>query len=122
MPRGCRAAQPAQKKKRAASEHAKLLKQFGCKLCAKVVSQPLSTPCGHTFCKSCLTGVFNGVSDTRERAATSGRTMREQKTNKPCPTCKARAGQRCAPGRRPLLGRCREPGALLPRRWTSATF
>jgi hypothetical protein len=29
-----------------------------------------------------------GVADTRERAATSGRTMREAKVVKPCPTCK----------------------------------
>ena len=34
------------------SEQQRLLKDFGCKLCSKVLSAPLSTPCGHTFCKA----------------------------------------------------------------------
>ena len=70
------------------TEQQRLLKEFGCKLCAKVLSSPLSTPCGHTFCKGCLESKFVGVADTRERAAPSGRAMREAKIQKPCPTCK----------------------------------
>ena len=42
-------AQP--KKKKLITEQQRLLKEFGCKLCGKVLSAPLSTPCGHTFCK-----------------------------------------------------------------------
>lgn len=38
--------------------------------------------------QKCLDNKFEGVSDTRERAATSGRTMRVAKILKPCPTCK----------------------------------
>jgi hypothetical protein len=44
-----RIAQP--KKKRLISEQHRMLKEFGCKLCGNVLSAPLSTPCGHTFCK-----------------------------------------------------------------------
>ncbi len=43
-------AQP--KKKRLISEQHRMLKEFGCKLCGNVLSAPLSTPCGHTFCKA----------------------------------------------------------------------
>eukprot|EP00271_Cylindrocystis_brebissonii_P004415 TRINITY_DN16066_c0_g2_i1.p1 TRINITY_DN16066_c0_g2~~TRINITY_DN16066_c0_g2_i1.p1 ORF type:complete len:578 (+),score=66.66 TRINITY_DN16066_c0_g2_i1:38-1771(+) len=32
----------------------RLLKEFGCTLCRKILCQPVSTPCGHTFCKPCL--------------------------------------------------------------------
>ena len=79
-------AQP--KKKRVITEQQRLLKEFGCKLCAAVLSAPLSTPCGHTFCKACLEAKFVGVADARERAAPTGRAMREVKVAKPCPTCK----------------------------------
>ena len=95
------------KKKKLITEQQRLLKEFGCKLCGKVLSAPLSTPCGHTFCKvrarflsdattaahaparqACLEAKFVGIADTRERAGPSGRTMREAKIVKPCPQCK----------------------------------
>lgn len=44
---------PQPKKKKLMTEQQRLLKEFGCKLCGKVLSAPLSTPCGHTFCKVC---------------------------------------------------------------------
>ena len=76
-----------------------------------MLTAPLSTPCGHTFCKArvitgcarsqdcalmcfatrpqaCLEAKFAGVADTRDRAAASGRAMREAKIVKPCPACK----------------------------------
>ena len=40
------------------SEHEKALKEFQCKLCSGVLKQPLSTPCGHHFCKPCVERVF----------------------------------------------------------------
>ena len=95
------------KKKKLITEQQRLLKEFGCKLCGKVLNAPLSTPCGHTFCKvrarffsaattaahapafqACLETKFVGIADTRERAGPSGRTMREAKIVKPCPQCK----------------------------------
>ena len=45
----CCSLQP--KKKKLITEQQRLLKEFGCKLCGKVLNAPLSTPCGHTFCK-----------------------------------------------------------------------
>lgn len=38
--------------------------------------------------QACLESKFVGVADTRERAAASGRAMREAKIVKPCPQCK----------------------------------
>ncbi|XP_041845157.1 E3 ubiquitin/ISG15 ligase TRIM25-like [Melanotaenia boesemani] len=29
--------------------------QFQCSICLEVLSEPVSTPCGHNFCKACLT-------------------------------------------------------------------
>ena len=38
--------------------------------------------------QACLETKFVGIADTRERAAASGRAMREAKIVKPCPQCK----------------------------------
>ena len=38
--------------------------------------------------QACIEAKFAGVADTRERAAASGRAMREAKVVKPCPLCK----------------------------------
>ena len=37
-----------------ASEHVRALREFTCTLCKGVLVEPLSTPCGHHFCKPCL--------------------------------------------------------------------
>lgn len=79
------ASPPLQRKKRVEDLQKKLIKEFGCRLCKAVLTQPLTMPCGHTFCKACLDGKFGATADTRERAASSGRTMRVQKVVKPCP-------------------------------------
>ncbi|KAH7444630.1 hypothetical protein KP509_02G085800 [Ceratopteris richardii] len=65
----------------------RLLKEFGCGLCKKVLSLPLSTPCGHNFCKPCLESTFSGQKDIRERVGVGGRSLRTQKVVKRCPTC-----------------------------------
>ncbi|KAK7371808.1 hypothetical protein VNO80_05173 [Phaseolus coccineus] len=64
----------------------KLLKDFGCLICHKVLDFPLTTPCAHNFCKACLEGVFSGQSLIRERSR-GGRTLRAQKTVMKCPAC-----------------------------------
>lgn len=79
--------------RRKASEHEKALKEFKCKLCHEVLSQPLSTPCGHNFCKPCLEKVFEGIGDIENRTQSAGRPLRERKTVKPCPSCKADIAQ-----------------------------
>jgi len=43
---------------------------LGCVLCHDILCEPLSLPCGHTFCRLCIT-------------------MTVQRTSKKCPTCRA---------------------------------
>ena len=59
--------------------------EFGCSICRKVIQEPLTTPCGHNFCKTCLLGAFDSQS-IRERSR-GGRTLRAQKIVKKCPSC-----------------------------------
>ncbi|KMS95667.1 hypothetical protein BVRB_006020 [Beta vulgaris subsp. vulgaris] len=65
---------------------AKILKEFSCQICHKVLNLPITTPCAHNFCKSCLDGAFDGQKFVRERN-TGGRSMRTQKTVMKCPSC-----------------------------------
>ncbi|KAH9705677.1 E3 ubiquitin-protein ligase ORTHRUS 2 [Citrus sinensis] len=64
----------------------KLLKEFSCFLCKQVMAQPVTTPCAHNFCKSCLEEAFSGKSFVRERSR-GGRALRSQKTIMKCPSC-----------------------------------
>ncbi|XVE63777.1 hypothetical protein DITRI_Ditri07aG0047100 [Diplodiscus trichospermus] len=66
----------------------RLQKQFGCLICQKVLNMPVTTPCGHNFCKACLVGAFAGQSVFKERNA-GGRILRSQRIVKPCPACPA---------------------------------
>ncbi|KNA21574.1 hypothetical protein SOVF_041990 [Spinacia oleracea] len=68
------------------SSQAKILKEFSCLLCRKVLTLPITTPCAHNFCKSCLDGAFEGQKFLRERKA-GGRSLRTQKTVMQCPSC-----------------------------------
>ncbi|TVU18446.1 hypothetical protein EJB05_34547 [Eragrostis curvula] len=64
----------------------RLLKEFGCSICRKVINEPLTTPCAHNFCKSCLLVAYESQSSMRERSR-GGRTLRAQKIVKKCPSC-----------------------------------
>ncbi|TVU18687.1 hypothetical protein EJB05_34798, partial [Eragrostis curvula] len=64
----------------------RLLEDFGCSICRKVITEPLTTPCAHNFCKTCLLGAYCSQSSTRERSR-NGRTLRAQKIVKKCPSC-----------------------------------
>ncbi|KAK2385395.1 Zinc finger (C3HC4-type RING finger) family protein [Trifolium repens] len=65
----------------------RLLKEFGCNICRKVLASPLTTPCAHNFCKACLEGAFSGQSYIRNRATQSGCSLRTRKNIMKCPTC-----------------------------------
>ncbi|KAG0631582.1 hypothetical protein M758_1G264000 [Ceratodon purpureus] len=76
----------ATQKRKQLSTNQRLLKEFGCNVCRKVLNQPLSMPCGHNFCKGCLESRFAGQDSSRERKGVSGRSLRTQKIVKLCPT------------------------------------
>ncbi|KAK1566547.1 hypothetical protein Q3G72_001264 [Acer saccharum] len=64
----------------------KLLKEFSCLICKQVMTNPVTTPCAHNFCKSCLEEAFSGKSFVRERGG-GGRRLRSQKNIMKCPYC-----------------------------------
>lgn len=65
----------------------RLLKEFGCSICRKVMSQPLTTPCAHNFCKPCLENSFAGQTFIKQRTCEGRRTLRTQKNIMKCPSC-----------------------------------
>ncbi|MCL7030127.1 hypothetical protein MKW94_010345 [Papaver nudicaule] len=65
----------------------KLLKEFSCLICRKVMTLPLTTPCAHNFCKPCLVGAFSGQGFVKQRTCEGRRTLRAQKTVMKCPSC-----------------------------------
>ncbi|KAJ7962104.1 E3 ubiquitin-protein ligase ORTHRUS 2-like [Quillaja saponaria] len=64
----------------------KLLKEFSCLTCRKVMVQPVTTPCAHNFCKLCLEGAYAGQTFVRDRSR-GGRSLRSQKNVMKCPSC-----------------------------------
>ncbi|PSS13725.1 E3 ubiquitin-protein like [Actinidia chinensis var. chinensis] len=73
--------------KPALSIQEKLLKEFSCVICRKVMSLPLTTPCAHNFCKACLENAFSGQTFIKERTRVGGRALRAQKNVMKCPSC-----------------------------------
>ncbi|KAG2706409.1 hypothetical protein I3760_05G102900 [Carya illinoinensis] len=69
------------------SVKAKLLKEFSCHICRKVMTFPLTTPCAHNFCKACLEGAFAGQSFMKDRTCEGRRTLRARKNIMKCPSC-----------------------------------
>ncbi|XP_061362839.1 E3 ubiquitin-protein ligase ORTHRUS 2-like [Gastrolobium bilobum] len=63
-----------------------LSRGFSCLICRQVMVSPVTTPCGHSFCKSCLEGAFAGQAFVKDRSR-GGRTLRSQKNVMKCPTC-----------------------------------
>eukprot|EP00891_Asterochloris_glomerata_P000428 jgi/Astpho2/428/gw1.00011.32.1_t len=72
------------------SEEQRALRDMACLVCKGVLKDPVSTPCGHHFCKPCLEKRFAGLGDLDSRTAhASSRSLRVRKVVKPCPSCKA---------------------------------
>ncbi|XP_052205944.1 E3 ubiquitin-protein ligase ORTHRUS 2-like [Diospyros lotus] len=71
----------------ALSVHQKLLKEFSCLICRKVMALPVTTPCAHNFCKACLENAFAGQTFIKDRTREGGRTLRAQKNIMKCPSC-----------------------------------
>lgn len=63
-----------------------LQRGFSCMMCREVMVSPVTTPCAHNFCKSCLEGAFAGQAFVKERSR-GGRTLRSQKNVMKCPSC-----------------------------------
>ncbi|KAL6176123.1 hypothetical protein ACLB2K_052759 [Fragaria x ananassa] len=64
----------------------RLLKEFSCLICRQVMTSPVTTSCGHNFCKSCFQGAFAGKSVVTERNR-GGRSLRTQRNVLTCPSC-----------------------------------
>uniref|UniRef100_A0A4W5Q1J3 Uncharacterized protein n=1 Tax=Hucho hucho TaxID=62062 RepID=A0A4W5Q1J3_9TELE len=43
----------------ASSSHSLSEEQFLCSICLDVFTEPVSTPCGHNFCKACISGYWD---------------------------------------------------------------
>ncbi|XP_054799694.1 E3 ubiquitin-protein ligase ORTHRUS 2-like [Prosopis cineraria] len=74
------------KKSRSMSIRESLLKGFKCCICGQIMVAPVTTPCAHNFCKSCLERAFEGVPFIKERNK-GGRSLRSQKNVLKCPVC-----------------------------------
>lgn len=61
--------------------------EFSCLICRKVLSQPLTTPCAHNFCKACLEGKFAGKTYIRRTNCEGRRSLRARKNIMKCPSC-----------------------------------
>ncbi|GKV17441.1 hypothetical protein SLEP1_g27951 [Rubroshorea leprosula] len=64
----------------------RLLREFSCLICQQVLTMPVTTTCGHNFCKTCLENTFSGKSLITRRSA-AGRTLRSIKNVMHCPFC-----------------------------------
>lgn len=61
---------------------------FKCGKCKKIMTEPVTTPCSHNFCKACLQGAFAGmISLIKQRTCQGRRTLRSQKNVMKCPNC-----------------------------------
>lgn len=61
--------------------------ELSCQICRQVMTNPLTTPCAHNFCKACLEDFFAGQSFVRQRTCEGRRTLRVQKNVMKCPAC-----------------------------------
>ncbi|KAL3529057.1 hypothetical protein ACH5RR_008379 [Cinchona calisaya] len=86
-PEAIQRARKAIRKAQNASIRDNLLKEFSCLLCKKLMNLPVTTPCAHSFCKSCLEDSFSGQAFIRERTCKGGRRLRAQRNVMKCPVC-----------------------------------
>ncbi|KAF6169746.1 hypothetical protein GIB67_004138 [Kingdonia uniflora] len=65
----------------------KLMKGFSCPICRNVMTFPLTTPCAHNFCKSCLEDAFPGQPADLKSNYAGGRELRIRKVIMKRPCC-----------------------------------
>ncbi|KAK6929201.1 SRA-YDG, partial [Dillenia turbinata] len=75
------------RKNNAKTAKQKLLKELGCLLCGKVMASPITTLCGHNFCKVCLDDTFTGQGIVRQRMCEEGWSLRPKRIVMKCPSC-----------------------------------
>ncbi|KAI3713927.1 hypothetical protein L1987_72515 [Smallanthus sonchifolius] len=75
------------RRKKQMSVSERLLKEFCCLICHKVMTQPLTTPCAHNFCKSCLQDTFAGQTFMKDRTCEGRLNLRAKKNIMKCPSC-----------------------------------
>lgn len=80
-------ARKAFKKAQQNSIREQILKGFSCPLCKETLTLPVTAPCAHNFCKSCLERKFVGQAFVKERTCLGGRKLRSQKNVMKCPCC-----------------------------------
>ncbi|KAF5741221.1 putative zinc finger protein [Tripterygium wilfordii] len=65
----------------------RLIKEFSCQVCHRVMTNPVTTPCAHNFCQACLEKEFSGQSFIKQRTCGGRRNLRSQKNVMKCPCC-----------------------------------
>lgn len=71
--------------RRKLSEHERALREMTCGICKGILQNPVSAPCGHNMCKSCLQEKFGEVAFEVDAGLTSGRSLRIRKVAIQCP-------------------------------------
>ena len=72
--------------KKRVTEAEKALREMACSLCKQVMTQPVTTPCDHSFCRPCLEAKFGDQGfevDPKENS--HGRSLRVRTTVMECP-------------------------------------
>ncbi|KAJ0059283.1 hypothetical protein NL108_012701 [Boleophthalmus pectinirostris] len=72
--------------------------RFVCPLCLQLLSDPVTVPCGHSFCRSCLSPLWSSGGSSSSSSSSSSRGQSSS-----CPQCRATFNPTPALGTNPLL-------------------
>ena len=71
--------------KKRVTEAEKALREMTCAMCKRVMTQPVTTPCDHSFCRPCLEAKFGDQGFEVDPKEKSGRSLRVRTTIMECP-------------------------------------